>query len=163
MEHPMRHFLFGSIPRIVLFALFLTPITALAGAHEDTGLTKGQTVYVPAYSHIYSGNKDLPSLLAVTLSIRNTDPNHPMELLAVEYYDTQGKLLKKFIALSTILNAMGSTRYTIPLSDKGGGSGANFIVKWQAGRPINPPIIESIMIGPRTSFTSRGQAVIPSK
>lgn len=132
-------------------------------AHEHYGLSKGQTVYIPAYSHIYSGNRDLPSLLAVTLSIRNTDLIHPIEIRIVDYYETQGKLLKKLITAPITLNALGTARYTIPQKDKAGGSGANFIVEWTAKQPVNHPIIESIMIGPRSSFTSRGRIIIPSE
>ncbi len=134
-----------------------------SSAREDRGLSKGQMVYVPAYSHIYSGNIELPSLLAVTLSIRNTDLDHPIEILVVDYYETQGKLVKRYISSPIKLNALGTKRYIIPEKDKTGGSGANFIVEWKAERPVNLPLIETIMIGPRSSFTSRGQAIFPSK
>lgn len=146
---------------ILFVAIVLSTGTAL-NAQENPGLVNGQTIYVPAYSHIYSGNKELPSLLAVTISIRNTDLNHPIKILSVDYYATQGKLLKKCISAPIVLNALGTTRYTIPLRDKTGGSGANFIVQWKADRSVNPPIAEAIMIGARASFTSRGQAIIPS-
>jgi hypothetical protein len=55
-------------------------------------------------------------------------------------------------------------RYVVP--DKTGGSGANFMVRWQPALPMNPPIVESIMIGTQAkqgiSFTSRGQVIVPS-
>ena len=61
------------------------------------------------------------------------------------------------------LGPLGSERYIIPQDDSSGGSGANFIVKWQAAAPANPPIIETVMIGTQSqlgiSFTSRGQAL----
>jgi len=116
---------------------------------------------VPAYSHIYSGNKEVQSFLAVTLSIRNTDPRHPIEILLVEYYDTKGNALKRYLASPVPLSALGSTRYIVSQGDKSGGSGANFIVKWKSGTPVNIPIIEAIMIGSRASFTSRGQEILP--
>jgi hypothetical protein len=69
--------------------------------------------------------------------------------------------------LPLTLNPLESLRYVIPESDKSGGSGANFIVEWHSDRPVNKPIIESIMIGTKSgqgiSFTSRGQEVISSK
>ena len=46
-------------------------------ADESLGLSSGQTIYVPAYSHIYTGNREKPFLLTVTLSIRNIDPSGP--------------------------------------------------------------------------------------
>ncbi|MGD9103948.1 MAG: DUF3124 domain-containing protein, partial [Desulfobacterales bacterium] len=43
-----------------------------ASAESHIALSGGQTVYVPIYSHIYSGLKGRPFSLAATLSIRNT-------------------------------------------------------------------------------------------
>ncbi len=147
---------------LILLIAAAFPLNLFAGAQGIKGLSNGQTIYVPVYSHIYSGNNELPYLLAVTLSIRNTDPSHAIEIMTVDYYETQGKLLKKFITSPLKIPALGTTRFTIPEKDKTGGSGANFIVRWEADRPVNPPLVETIMIGPRTSFTSRGQAIIPS-
>ncbi|WP_022669123.1 DUF3124 domain-containing protein [Desulfospira joergensenii] len=146
---------------ILISALILVSALPLQ-ARDIARLSKGQMIYVPAYSHIYSGNKELPSLLAVTLSIRNTDPAYPITIHTVDYYETQGLRLKGFISSPLVLNPLESFRYIIPEKDKAGGSGANFIVEWKAGRPVNPPIVETIMVGPRTSFTSRGQEIFPS-
>lgn len=132
-------------------------------ASEALPLTKGQTVYIPAYSHIYHGNKETPLLLSVTLSIRNIDPNASLTITAVNYHETQGPLVKEYINKPVVLGPLGSERFVIPQKDNTGGSGANFIVEWHSDKPINPPIIESVMIGTQSqlgiSFTSRGQAV----
>ena len=133
-------------------------------ADESLGLSSGQTIYVPAYSHIYTGNREKPFLLTVTLSIRNIDPDHPIEITRVDYYETRGQLVKRYLQQPTVLAPLDATRYVIPEKDKAGGSGANFIVEWQADKPVNPPIVESIMIGTQSgqgvSFTSRGRAII---
>lgn len=147
---------------LVLLIIIFFSTNTLVNAQEKNRLSNGQTIYVPAYSHIYSGNKGFQSLLSVTLSIRNTDLNHSIEILSVDYYETQGKLLKKYISSPVVLNALGSTRYTIPQKDKTGGSGANFIVQWKADMPVNTPIVETIMVGSRASFISRGQAIVQS-
>jgi hypothetical protein len=134
----------------------------LPSAAEKVALSTGQTVYVPAYSHIYTGNRELPILLTVTLSIRNVDAKHPLTITAVDYYETQGKLLRKYLDKPVTLPPFASTRYIIPQKDKTGGSGANFLVDWRSELPINPPLIESIMIGAELygiSFTSRGQEI----
>lgn len=141
---------------------------ACAGqAQAREGLSRGQTIYVPAYSHIYSGDREHPFLLAVTLSIRNVDPSNTIELAAVDYYETQGKRLKKFLEASVRLGPLQSIRYVIPEQDKAGGSGANFIVVWQAEKPVNPPVAETIMIGTQSqqgiSFTSRGQVILATE
>jgi hypothetical protein len=124
---------------------------------------KGQTVYVPAYSHIYHGDREAPYYLAVILSIRNTDPAHPITILSVDYFNTEGKLLKSYQQGEVKLSPMGSTHYMVKESDKSGGSGANFIVKWRCDAKVTEPIIETIMISTASlqgiSFTSRGQAI----
>ena len=138
------------------------PVTA-ARADSDIVLSDGQTVYVPIYSHIYSGLKGNPFSLAATLSIRNTDPGHPITLVSVKFYDTDGKLVKEYLENPVELKAMASTRYILTESDTGGGSGANFLVKWTSKTRVNPPLIEGVMIGTRSgqgiSFVSRGQVI----
>lgn len=147
------------IRALLIIAVLLPTIAGRAGAELSTG----QVVYAPLYSHIYSGDKEHPLLLAATLSIRNTDPDHPITLVSVDYFDSDGKLLRRYLESPLPLKPVQSTRFVVKFSDKAGGSGANFYVKWKAGRPVNPPIIESIMIGTQNqlgiSFTSRGQAI----
>jgi len=146
---------------ILLSVCFFSPLPLYA--EKNNGLSDGQSIYVPAYSHIYSGNSERPFLLTVTLSIRNMDPDHRIKITGVDYYETQGKLLKKYIDTPVILNPLESLRYIIPERDKSGGSGANFVVEWKSDNRVNPPIVESIMIGTQTqqgiSFTSRGRVL----
>lgn len=61
-------------------------------AEDQPGLSVGQTIYVPAYSHIYSGNREKPFLLTVTLSIRNVDPKHSISIDLINFYESQGNL-----------------------------------------------------------------------
>lgn len=149
---------------ITLLFLLLTALASLpAHAEETVVLSQGQTIYVPAYSHIYVGDRERPFLLTVTLSLRNVDTKHRITLTAVNYYDTQGRLLKKYLPQPLVLKPLESTRYVVPQQDKTGGSGANFIVEWKAEQMVNPPIVESVMIGAASqqgiSFTSRGQVI----
>ncbi len=133
-------------------------------AEGQIGSSDGQTIYVPAYSHIYTGNSERPFLLAVTLSIRNVDPKHEITVIEVDYYETQGKRLRIYLDKPVTLKPLESLRYVIPENDKSGGSGANFIVAWKSEQLVNPPIVETVMIGTRTqqgiSFTSRGRVII---
>jgi hypothetical protein len=132
-------------------------------AESEAKLSRGQAVYVPVYSHIYTGDREHTFYLAVTLSIRNTDPKFPITILTVDYYDSDGKLVRKYLEGAVQLKAMGSTRYIVKESDKSGGSGANFVVTWKSDHAVHPPIVESIMIGTRSqqgiSFTSRGRVI----
>ena len=149
----------------ILLSIFAFPLEPLH-AGEKNGLSDGQTIYVPAYSHIYSGNRENPFLLTVTLSVRNIDPRHHIKITLVGYYETQGKLIKKYIDTPLILKPLESLRYIIPEKDKSGGSGANFMVEWKSDIFVNSPIVESIMIGTQNqqgvSFTSRGRVIIAS-
>lgn len=133
-------------------------------ADEAIISSKGQTIYVPAYSHIYIGNKEQPSLLTITVSIRNVDPKYSIKVKTVDYYETQGKLLKNFLGTPIILKPLESMRYVVPQKDKAGGSGANFIVEWKSDNFVNAPIVETVMIGSQgISFISRGQSIITTE
>lgn len=138
-------------------------ITPVSHAGQDAQLSMGQTVYVAIYSHVYSGNKARPFDLAAILSIRNTDMDHPVTIVSAKYYDTEGKLLQEYLNEPLQLKALASTRYIIKESDKAGGSGANFIVKWESETKVNPPMIEAVMIGTHSgqgiSFVSRGRVI----
>ena len=148
------------IALVIGLSLFISEVQA------DTKIktSKGQTVYVAAYSHIYIGNRETPYLLAVTLSIRNISPSASITLTDVNYHDTQGKLLKNFLKDPVELGPLASTRFIIHRDDADGGSGANFIVKWESKEKTNPPIIETVMIGTQSqqgiSFTSRGEVIL---
>lgn len=152
----------NSLALLILLFLLVFQISSLAAA-ESAPLSMGQTVYIPAYSHIYHGNKETPLLLSVTLSIRNIDPKKTLTVSSINYHETQGSLLKEFINEPLVLGPLGSERFIVPQKDNTGGSGANFIVEWQSKELINPPIIETVMIGTQSqlgiSFTSRGKAL----
>ena len=147
---------------LVAVILLFGPVTPVR-ADSDIRLSNGQTVYVPIYSHIYSGLKGRPFSLAATLSIRNTDPKHAITLVSVKFYDSDGKLVKAYLDKPGQLKAMASTRYILTEADTGGGSGANFLVEWKSQTKVNPPLIEGVMIGTRSgqgiSFVSRGQVI----
>lgn len=154
-------------PKILIYlilTLYFSGILNPSGIFADEiQLSAGQKVYVPIYSHIYSGVKARPFDLAAILSIRNTDPSNPITVVEVKYYDSEGKLIKDYIDEPVKLEALASTRYIITEADKTGGSGANYIVSWKAEKPVNPPIIEGVMIGTHSgqgiSFVSRGQVI----
>jgi hypothetical protein len=151
---------------VLVCVLLVAPFSGQAAA-EKGALSKGQLIYVPAYSHIYSGDRERPFLLTVTLSIRNIDPVHPLRIVTVDYYETQGRLVRTYLDKPVLLKPLESLRYVIAEKDKSGGSGANFMVRWQADALMNPPIVEAIMIGTQAqqgvSFLSRGREVLPSE
>jgi hypothetical protein len=109
----------------------------------------------------------MPILLTVTVSIRNTDQKNSIKVPKVDYYETQGAIVKRFIDSEVNLKPLESIRYVIPTKDKTGGSGANFIVEWKSDNFVNPPIVETVMIGAESqqgiSFTSRGQPIVSTE
>jgi hypothetical protein len=148
----------------VLSVLLATPVTA----QEAPPLSEGQTVYVPVYSHILHGNRDgrgeaQTLLLSSMLSIRNTDPDLGLTVLSVKYFDTAGKLLREYLAQPARLGPMASTDFFIENRDDKGGSGANFLVVWDAPKPLNPPIVETVnayFFGSQSAaFTSHGRPI----
>ena len=146
-----------------LILLIMGIFPGLGSADTVIALSNGQSVYVPIYSHIYHGDRDTPFELAATLSIRNTDAKKEITLVSADYFDSNGNFLKKFVETPIKIKNLASIRYIIKSSDTTGGSGAKVIVRWTSTEPVNPPLIESIMIGTRSqqgiSFISRGQAI----
>jgi len=154
------------LPKYTLYLLLIIISGILnphAGSAEKIELSAGQTIYVPIYSHIYSGVKARPFDLAATLSIRNTNLKSTITITTVKYYDSEGKLVKDYLEAPLSLSALATIRYIIAENDKAGGSGANFIVTWLSDKPVNPPVIEGVMIGTHSgqgiSFVSRGQVI----
>jgi hypothetical protein len=154
--------IFRSIIYIILL-VSLTMATAAAGDGNTVPLSRGQVVYAPVYSHIYIGDRERPFLLAVTLSIRNTDPDDTIVVTKVSYFNSEGTRLEEYLKQPVTLEKMSATRFVVHESDKTGGSGASFLVEWETVKSVSPPIIETVMIGAQTqqgiSFTSRGQVI----
>ncbi len=156
----LRNYLAYLLLPFALLLFFSLP----AQADGITRWTK-QTIYVPLYSHIYADEryKDKPFNLTATLSIRNTDPINNLTLQQVDYLDSQGKMIKRYLVKPDTIAALASTRYIVRESESQGGSGAKFIVSWTSSQPIIEPIIESVMIGTKLqqgiSFLSRGKVI----
>ena len=137
-------------------------LVATAGwAAAEPKLAKGQTVYVPAYSNVFSGPLKRPFQLATTLSIRNIDRGATIRVIAIDYYDSNGKLVRRHLEKPQAVAPLASTYIHVEEKDVSGGFGASFIVKWEADRIINAPVIECVMIGTTSgqgiSFVSPGQ------
>ncbi|WP_310598681.1 DUF3124 domain-containing protein [Desulfobulbus sp.] len=152
-------------PRSLVVILLLVFALVRPAAADMLGKWLGQTVYVPVYSHIYGDDRyrGTPFLLTATLSIRNTDPDKALLLKSIRYYDSNGVLLQEYLEKPVAVPPFGSTRYIVPESESKGGSGAKFLVEWEADSPVVEPIIESVMIGTKMqqgiSFISTGRAI----
>lgn len=152
-------FLFSAACLILVAHLFGNCMEAAA----DPELSDGESVYVSIYSNVYSGPKKREFPLGPMLSIRNTDPEYAITILRADYYDDKGQLAHRYIREPLKLAPLASHHYYIEEYDKKGGSGANFIVKWESEKKVNQPIIQGIMLGMKSgqgvSFVCPGQVL----
>lgn len=119
----------------------LQPITA-----RDLQIVTGQTVYVPAYSEIFMGTTSRTMPLTVTLAIHNTDPNATIIIQSVQYFDTDGLLVRDYVSDPVAIDPLATRGFVVEDQDRSGGWGANFIVVWGAETPVYEPVIEAIMV-----------------
>lgn len=132
-------------------------------AGKGRTISIGQTIYVPIYSHIYYQNKSRVLNLTATLSIRNTDLTRSILVTAVRYYDTNGDVVKEYVAQPLQLAPLATTEVVVEERDTRGGSGANFIVEWSARELVTEPIVEAVMVNSSLSlglaFVSPGRVI----
>lgn len=122
---------------------------ASLAAADEPALSTGQTLYLPVYSHLWHGDLNpgrypLKSQVSALISIRNTDLQNPIRLLSARYYDTNGKLLHEYQPSARIIPPMGTYELFVEKKEAAGGSGANFIIQWEATTPTNLPVVEAI-------------------
>lgn len=132
---------------IVILALCLG--TGAAIAQEARPLSRGQALFLPIYSHMLYGNigrsgNTSKVQLSAMVSIRNTDPKRPLRVLSARYYETQGKFLREYVPAPVTVAPFGTLELFVELHDESGGSGANFLIKWEADAAINPPLVEAL-------------------
>ncbi len=128
----------------------LDSLSATSDSPPDRGtpakLARSQTLYVPAYSHIYIRDAQRSMNLATTLSIRNTSADSPIILSTIEYYDSSGNRVRAYLDTTRVLGPLASTYVVVETDDIRGGVGANFIVRWHAETPVHPPVVGTVMI-----------------
>lgn len=65
----------------------------------------------------------------MTLCLRNTSHDQKISVLAVDYPDSQGQLLRQYLPAPQAVPPWGSLSFTVAESDRQGGSGASFVVR----------------------------------
>ena len=103
-----------------------------------------KSFYVPVYSHMYISSDNYIKL-NISLSIRNTDLSEDLYIESIDYYNTEGKLVKNYISQPHILKPMGTVDFIVDLEDMNGGNGAKFLVKFASKSNVSKPIIQAIM------------------
>ena len=130
---------------------------------DRNALRYQETFYVPIYSDIYIDLQNQNSLLAATLSIRNTSFRDSLFIDRIDYFETTGELVRAFIRAPIALPPMGTVNYVVDRDDDTGGPGANFIVEIAARNAAVKPLLEAVMIGQHGNksfaFTSQGFTV----
>lgn len=148
---------------VIFILVWLLAVLVTSGFAETIPHAKGQTVYVPAYSHVFSGDRGLPFNVATTLGIRNTALDESITVVSADYYNSHGKLVKRYLEKPMVLAPLASTEIFIKERDEHGGFGASFIVTWQAKSVVTEPVIECVIIGAKSgqgiSFVSPGRVI----
>lgn len=155
----------GALLLTALMAIpFLQPTSARAqaGSQETSGVT-GELIYTPIYSSIYYENGKSTMEMAATLYIHNVNPDRPVTLIRADYFDTDGKLLKKNLDKPLVLKPLQTKSFVIDRSNTAGGTGANFLVEWQSPQPVTSLLVEAMMVNASSNlgiaFTTQGKVV----
>ena len=143
-------------------ALFDSNLVTTTLTEMPANVVSGQTLYVPAYSHIQHVENRMYRP-AVNLSVRNTDASHPITVTAVDFYDNDGELVRRYVDSPRELGPLAIAEYVVHRQHTAGGAGATFIVEWVAGNEVTEPVVEAVMVGAAGSramaFVSRGVVI----
>ena len=93
----------------------------------------------------------------MTLAVRNTSATLPLVVERIDYYDTNGNLVERYIPTAVAVRPLGTIEILIATDDLRGGTGANFLVDWGATQAISEPVVEAVMVG---SSGTRGFAFV---
>ena len=147
--------------RVILLTTLAFSMLAGSAAGE-VRLIKGQTLYVPCYTTFYSGGHAYD--VHTVIFIHNADPNNAINIVQIDLYNTSGKLVEKYLQKPLKLNPFATHRINVkdPLEGHEG-TGANFIIQWQADKKVVVPLINDLFSGARGtqgySFTSPARVI----
>jgi hypothetical protein len=152
----MKRMLIALFMLLILFNV-LVPFQSSAGELSMAG-----TIYVPVYKSFYQSygsTRDAYGLTS-TACLHNTDPKRAIVVNTIDYYTSDGKLLNKLIDEPITIKPWTSREITLQYSTQPEDFGANLIVRWKSDQPVNPPLVEVLMVGQvlnrGVSFLTRG-------
>lgn len=132
------------------FLCLSTLMFGQAVAGEPAGQSRGQLLYLPVYSHVWYGDRDkggpYKAMMSALVSIRSTDPGKPLRVRSARYYSTDGKLLAEYLNKPRLLPPLGTIELLVERREDKGGSGANFLIEWEADGPISPPLVQAVHV-----------------
>ena len=101
--------------------------------------------YLSIYSQMYSMNEKTIHNLTAMVSLRNTSITDSIYITNADYYDSKGKLVRKYFDKTIYLAPLETTEIIIDEIDTSGGTGANFIFEWKTPSNCTEPIFEGVM------------------
>lgn len=131
---------------IVFFSFTILSPYQLAAAELSTG----GTIFVPAYRSFYQiyGTTRDSYPLTCTAFFHNIDPKRSIEVLAIGFYDSSGKLLKNLLDAPLLIKPQNSKEITLQLrAQPDEDCGTHLIVRWKSDQPANTPLVEVLMVG----------------
>jgi hypothetical protein len=130
---------------------------------DTSRLLHRKMFYVPIYSHIYMSSGNRTQQMTATLSIRSINFSDSLYVTNVDYYSSQGKLIKRYLSKTLLLKPMHSIEFVVEESESEGGAGANFIVEYGSVNPVSSPLLQAVMTSTANSsgvsFTTEGLEV----
>lgn len=127
---------------------------------DKSAFEKTELVYIPIYSDIYYFDARHTLSLTSTLSIRNTSFKDSIYVFSIDYYNSEGKKVRRYNDKTLLVKPMESVEFVVEDKDDSGGVGANFVLEWAAKPGSQRPYFQGIMIGTTgqqgISFTTEG-------
>jgi len=119
--------------------------------------------YLSIYSQIYSLSEHRTHNLTAMVSLRNTSDSDTIYILKAEYFDTQGRSVRKYFNQPIFLSPLETTEIIIDEADIEGGSGSNFIFEWKIPQNCPEPLFEGVMNSTMSqqglSFTTQSRRI----
>jgi hypothetical protein len=130
-----------------LIVIMITGLSMLMGlAWGEVRLLKGQTLYLPCSTSYMAG--DYAFDVKATIFIHNTDPAHAITIVKVDFYNTSGKLVEKYLQQPlTLAPAAGAHIHVKNALSGEEGTVAHFVIQWQADTKVVEPLVRCLMFG----------------
>ncbi|TAJ12324.1 DUF3124 domain-containing protein [Marinilabiliaceae bacterium JC017] len=121
--------------------------------------------YVPVYAEVYHIDQSKLFPLTATLSLRNTSLHDTLYIAKVDYYNTTGDLITRFLNEKAVLTLKPLESYDLVVAGDAleGGTGANFMVEWGRLGGSAELLIQAVMVSTSgqqgLSFITEGKVV----
>ena len=101
--------------------------------------------YLSIYSQIYSISEHKTHNLTAMISLRNTSDTDTIYITRAEYFDTDGKSIRKYFDHPIFMKPLETTEIIIDEVDTSGGTGSNFLFEWKVPKNSPEPLFEGVM------------------